>query len=325
MATYNSVQLSNPDLLPVEYAAEVIRDLPAASAALALSRRVNMPARTQVLPVLSVLPTAYWVSGQSQDSTGLKQTSKAEWKNVNLIVDEIAVLVPIPDAYMQDSQFPVWEETRPLIVEAIGAAIDAAILFGANKPAVWTSAPIYQGCHAAGNVTLSTAGTDLGQVVAHAARDLKKNDGYRVTGFASEPGLQWELVGLRNQDGTPIYTNSLPGAIPTGLYGFPLREVENGSWDNDEAKLIMGDWSKSIIGVRQDITFTRHDSGVINDDEGKVVFNAMQQDSTIWRAVMRLAWATANPANRIAADQTATGAGRWPWWAILNASTYDYS
>jgi len=51
----------------------------------------------------------------------------------------------------------------------------------------------------------------------------------------------------------------------------------------------------------------------------------MQQDSTIWRAVMRLAWATANPVNRIAADQTSAGTGRWPWWAILNASTYDYS
>src|SRR5690554_5873865 len=121
---YNDVQLSNPDLLPVEYAAEVIRDLPAASAVLALSRRVNMPARTQVLPVLSVLPHAYWVGGQ--DSTGLKQTTKTEWKNVNLIVAELATLVPIPDAYMQDSQFPVWEETRPLVVEAMGAAIDAA-------------------------------------------------------------------------------------------------------------------------------------------------------------------------------------------------------
>jgi HK97 family phage major capsid protein len=276
------------------------------------------------MPVLSVLPTAYWVGGQSTDSTGLKQTSKAEWKNVNLVVDEIAVLVPIPDAYMQDSQFPVWEETRPLIVEAIGSAIDAAALFGVNKPTVWPN-PIYQSSVAASNASLSTAGEDFAQVVAYAARDLKKNDGYRTTGFAAEPGLGWELVGLRSADGVPIYTQNLQGPIPTGLYGFPIKEVENGAWDSDEAKLILGDWSKSIVGIRQDISFTKHDSGVISDDDGVVVFNAMQQDSTIWRAVMRLAWATANPANRIATDQTAVGNSRYPFWTIVNATTYDYS
>lgn len=324
MPTYDSVSQSNSSLLPVEYANEVIRDLPAASAVLGMSRRVNMPARTQVLPVLSVLPTAYWVGG-ANDSTTRKQTSKAEWKNVNLVVDEIAVLVPIPDAYMADSQFPVWEETKPLVTEAIGAAIDAATLFGVNKPTTWPTA-IYQASVFAGNMTASDSGDDIAQAIALSAARLVKEDGYAVNGFAVEPGFGWQLVGLRSTaDGIPIYQTDLAGPIKRGLYGFPMGEVKNGGWDSDEAEVIMGDWSKSIVGIRQDITFTRHTDGIISDDSGVVVFNAMQQDSTIWRAVMRIAWATANPANRLAADQSAAGTGRYPFWTILSAGTYDYS
>lgn len=319
---YDTVSTSNPDLLPVEYANEVIKALPEASAVLALSRRVTMPARTQVLPVSSALARAYWVGGT--DSTGLKQTSKNEWKGVYLRTEELAVLVPIPHAHMDDSNFPVWDETRPSVVEAFGAAIDGAALFGVDKPVSWPN-PIYQSAFAAGNTTLSGLGVDLAQSIAFSARDLRRNDGYNTTGFVAEPGFGWDLVGIRSAEGVPIYQTNLSGPISTGLYGFPMREAANGAWDSDEAKLIHGDWSKSIIGLRQDITFTRHDSGVINDENGQVIYNAMQQDSTIWRAVMRVAWAVANPQTRIAQAAGLSDSQRYPFQVLLNQSGYDYS
>lgn len=319
---YDTVSTSNPDLLPVEYASQVIKEMTETSAVLGLSRRLTMSTRTQRMPAVSALARAYWVGGT--DSTGLKQTTKNEWTGVNLIVEELAALVPIPHAHMDDSNFPVWEETRPAVVEAMGAALDAAVLFGVDKPTTWGT-PIYQTAYAAGNNILSSYGEDFGVAVAEGARRLKANDGYRVTGFASEPGLQWELVGLRSTDGAPIYQTDLAGSIRTGLYGYPLREVGNGSWDSDEAKLIFGDWSKSMVGIRQDITFTRHDSGVINDESGVVVYNAMQQDSTIWRAVMRVAWAVASPQTRIAQAAGLTSTQRYPFGVVVNSSTYDYS
>lgn len=320
--TYTDVSTSNPDLLPIEWSREVIQEMAEQSAVLAMSRRLTMSTRTQVLPATSALARAFWVGGA--DSSGLKQTTKQEWKGVFLRVEELACLVPIPNAHLDDNAFPVWEETQPAVVEAMGAALDAAVLFGVDKPAAWPN-PIYQSAFAAGNTTLSGLGDDLAQAIALGARDLRRQDGYRVSGFVVEPGFQWELVSLRSTDGTPIYQSNLSGPISTGLYGFPLREAGNGAWDSDEAKLIFGDWSKSLVGVREDITFTRHDSGVINDADGVVVFNAMQQDSTIFRCVFRVAWAVANPQTRVAQAAGLTDAQRYPFWVLLSQDTYDYS
>ncbi|HEY1395027.1 phage major capsid protein [Roseateles sp.] len=319
---YDTVSTSNPDLLPQEYSAQVIKELAEQSVVLGMSRRLTMSTRTQSLPAVSALARAYWVGGT--DSTGLKQTTKNEWAGVMLNVAELACLVPIPHAHMDDMNFPIWEETRPAVVEAMGAALDAAALFGVDKPTSWPG-PIYQSAFAAGNTVLSGLGDDLAQSIAFGARDLRKNDGFNVTGFAAEPGMSWELVGLRSGDGVPIYQTNLAGPITKGLYGYPIMEAANGAWDSDEAKLIYGDWSKSIVGVRQDITFTEHPSGVINDADGRVVFNAMQQDSTIWRAVFRVAWATANPQTRIGQAAGLTSTTRYPFGVILNQPTYDYA
>jgi HK97 family phage major capsid protein len=317
---YDTVSTSNSDLLPIPIATQVIKEMTETSAVLGLSRRLTMSTRQQRMPAVSALARAYWVNGE----TGLKQTTKNEWVGVNLIVEELAALVPIPHAHTDDNGFPVWEETRPAIVEAMGAALDAAVLFGVEKPATWPT-PIYQTAYAAGNNILDSYGDDFAVAVAEGARRLKANDGYAVNGFAAEPGLQWELVQMRSGDGVPIYQTNLSGPITTGLYGRPLVEVANGAWDSDEAKLIFGDWSKSMVGVRQDITFTRHESGVINDGDGVVVFNAMQQDATIWRAVFRVAWAVANPQTRIAQAGGLTSAQRYPFGVVVDNATYDYS
>ena len=80
----------------------------------------------------------------------------------------------------------------------------------------------------------------------------------------------------------------------------------------------MGDWSKAIIGLRQDISFKMFTEGVISDDNGKVILNLMQQDSVAMRVVMRVAFATANPATRI----NTNSATRSPF-AVVQATTHQ--
>jgi HK97 family phage major capsid protein len=112
-------------LIPEEVASEIITKMPEQSAALRLFKRVPMSRAQQRLPVLSVLPIAYWVAGD----TGLKQTTEANWANKFLNAEEIACIVPIPEAVLDDAAFDVWGEVRPLMEEAIGRAFDAAIFF----------------------------------------------------------------------------------------------------------------------------------------------------------------------------------------------------
>lgn len=301
MPTYNtSIARTSYDagadpLVPDPISAQVIQDLPRASAMLQRARRVQMGVNTQRMPVLNVLPMAYWVSGD----TGMKQTTRQMWTGIELVVEEIAAIVPIPEAYLDDAQIPLWDEVRPRLVEAIGAKIDAATFFGVDKPSTWGT-DIYTLAMAAGNTVIAGAGDDFAQDVSTLGEKIAV-DGFAVNGFVSRPGLSWKLTGMRSADGIPIYQPDLANGTPEkgSLYGYPLSELANGAFDATEVELFAGDWNYAMIGMRQDITWKMFDQGVISDDDGAVILNLMQQDSVALRVVMRLAFVTANPVTRL--------------------------
>lgn len=280
--------------LPEQVSRDIIQTATGSSVVLDLARRVTMSSKSYRQPVLSVLPDAYWVNGD----TGLKQTTSVQWEDISLTAEPLAVLVVVPDEFIDDSMIPIWSEVRPLITEAFGRKIDNAALWNINRPASWSDS-VYQHAAAAGNfIEIGQGGTgqtDLAWDVAQMGLQLAQ-DGFQLRAFASEPGFQWRLLGQRTADGLPIYTN-LVGENRTGLYGVPFRESNNGAW-NSEVKLIGGDWSNAIVGIRQDMTFSMHTDAIISDDSGNVVFNAMQQDSKIMRVVMRVGFAIANPLTR---------------------------
>lgn len=284
-------------LVPQPLVAEVIKELPKASAALNLCRRVPMSTKTSRQPVLSVLPNAYWLQGDQ----GQKQTTKADWENLELVAEEIAVIVPVPIAYMADSAVPIWGEIRPLIVQAFGQAIDRAVMFGVNKPVTWTSQAIIPGLVAAGNTVAE--GDDIGVSIAGMGEKLA-GQGFNLNSYASRPGFHWKLAAARTLAGYPIYgAGDLANGIPSSLYGRPLAEIENGSWPMaNDVQLIGGEFDKAIIGLREDITFRVFEEGVIQNPDGTIAVNLMQQDSVALRVVMRLGYALANPVTVMEAD-----------------------
>lgn len=300
-------------LVPEPVSSEIIQELPNQSAILQRARQVQLSSRTQRMPVLDVLPMAYWVNG-TQSDTGLKQTSSMAWKNVSLVVEEIATIVPIPEAYLADADVPIWDEVQPRLVSAIGNLVDGAALFGVNTPNTWPQA-IVPGAVAAGN-TVADSGTDLTVEIAHVGQMLTE-DGYSVDAFIAKPGLNWRLIGLRTaQTGMPIYQPDLQGRPGGSLYGYPLTEVKNGSWDNSQAQLIAGDWDNAILGMRQDISFKLFDQGVITDSSGAVTMNLMQQDAVAMRVTMRVAFAVANPVTEL----NTNAATRYPF-AVVQTGT----
>jgi HK97 family phage major capsid protein len=315
MATYNThITRSNTGsdpLVPEPLSAQIIQEAPKASAALSLMNRTLLSAKTQRMPVLDVLPVAYWVGGD----VGMKQTSTQAWKNVVMVVEELACIVPIPEAYMDDADVPIWSEVQPRITEAVGALIDSAVLWGINKPTTWGEA-VFTGAGKSGNFVVEGTGVDLGQDVSKLG-EMMAQTGYTVNGFAAMPGMNWKLVGIRSEQGIPIYQPDLTGSPGGRLYGYNMAEVNNGSWNFGltGAVLLAGDFTKSIIGIRRDISFKMFDQGVISNDSGQVVMNLMQQDSVAMRMTMRLAYATVNPVTIMNPNQTITE--RWPFAAVL--------
>jgi HK97 family phage major capsid protein len=306
-----------PEELPAEIAREIIQALPEQSAALSLFRRVPMSRRTARLRVLDALPTAYWVNGD----TGLKKTSKQAWAGVTMTVEELAVIVPIPEAVLDDEDFDVWGEVRPRVAEAMGAAIDLAVFFGVNKPASWPTA-IVTAARAAGNdfTRGSISGQDITVDIGGegGVMSLVEDDGFDVSGFAAHRKLKAAFRGLRDNEGQPILQSSMTDSL-SSLYGEPVKFVGYGGWDADNAELVAGDFSMGVLGVRQDITTKLLSEAVLTNDADppEIIYNLPQQDMVAMRFVIRLAFAVANPVT--VAQPTA--ADRYPF-AILEPVGY---
>jgi HK97 family phage major capsid protein len=297
-------------------AAAIIQEAPKASAALSLMNKTTLSSKTQRMPVLDVLPVAYWVGGD----TGMKQTSTMAWKNVVLVVEELACIVPIPEAYLDDADVPLWGQIQPRITEAVGQLIDLAVLWGINKPVTWGES-VFAGATKSAHTIVQGTGVDLGQDVTKLGA-LMAQTGFTVNGFAVAPGTNWNLAGLRSAQGVPIYQPNMQAGPGGSLYGYPMSEIDNGSWQagvTGGAVMLMGDFNKAIIGIRRDISFKMFTEGVISNDSGVVILNLMQQDSVAMRMTMRLAYATVNPVTIMqpTAVMTGTNPQRWPFGAIL--------
>ncbi len=70
-------------LLPEQTINEIIQTAPESSVILSRARKVQMSSKKAKQPVLSSLPDAYWLDGD----TGLKQTTDASWKGTNVKAD----------------------------------------------------------------------------------------------------------------------------------------------------------------------------------------------------------------------------------------------
>lgn len=323
MTTYNSL-IARGDaagLIPDAYSAQIIQAMVERSVALSTFRRVTMPRGVSHLPVLSVLPTAYWVG---TTDTGRKQTSEQNWENVTLTARELAVIIPIPQAALDDATTDLWGEIRPRLAEAFGMKLDAAALFGTDAPSDWPDSIVEAAVSAGNEFTIGDTGNVSGVTgdVAHDINEvwaLVEDDGFDVNVQWARRRIRAKLRGLRDENGQPVFQNGLERGAPASLFGEDLLYVGNGGWDDTYA-LVAGDRNAAIIGMRQDIDYRIFDQGVISDDSGAVVLNLMQQDALAMRATMRVAYAVANPANRIQGDG-GSGASGFPFAVLTEAGS----
>jgi len=311
---YNSV-INRTDadaLIPVEETREIFTAASGGSAIMQLAKRLpDMSAKQRRLKLVNSLPEAYFVNGD----TGYKQTTKQAWENKYIEAEEIAVVVPIPEAVLEDADYDIWAQIRPDLSSAIAKAFDAAVLYGTNAPATWPGG-VVPGATAAGNAVALGTNADHYQDLLGVDGLISKveEDGYMVSGHVGAMKARAMLRGIADSTGQPVFRQML-GMQPGTQYeldGSSIVFPRNGAIDETKSLLISGDWSQLVFAVRQDITFKVFTEGVITDNTGAVIYNLMMQDMAALRVVFRAGWQLPNPINHIN-DNTAT---RYPF-AVL--------
>lgn len=280
----------------------IFQDAPKQSTFMSLARKLpNMTSNQTRMRVLDFLPTAYWVDGD----TGMKQTTRQAWDNVFIEAAELAVIVPIPEAVLDDAEFDIFGEITPRVNEAIGQRVDSAIIFGVNRPRNWQNDIITLARQAGNNVAVSSSPDYYNLLLGEGGVISKvEEDGFMATGALAAMSMRAKLRGIRATDGSLIFKSDMQGSTNYALDGAPMYFPQNGAYDNTIAQLIVGDFKQAVYSIRQDVTVKILDQGVIQDPTTKeIVYNLAQQDMVALRIVFRMGWALPNPATRMDEDR----------------------
>lgn len=324
--TNNLSRSDTQALVPEEVANDMLGHVATnTSATLSMFRRVPVSQGQTRFPILSALPVAYWVAGD----TGLRQTSEEQWSNKFLNVEELGVIVPVPRAVLEDVSddggFNLWGEVQPDIEIAIGRTIDQAVFFGTNAPGTFPTA-IATDCAARVSTVAASGHFTVTEGALQAAGGIQDDidaclavlepAGFDADGIVANRTLKSKLrrqrstIGERLTGVNPAITEYLDLPIQ-----YPMRGLFDSGANRHEA--FVGDFAGEFVaGIRRDISFEMLDQAVIQDNTGAIVYNLAQQRMVAMMITMRMGWQVSN---RIRYDQPLE-ADRYPVVALLATS-----
>jgi HK97 family phage major capsid protein len=304
-------------LIPEEVSRQMLGKATEDSAVLQLFRRIPVSRNQIRFPILSALPIAYWVTGD----TGVKQTTEMAWDNKFLQIEELATIMPVPENVAADVEINIWDNAEPYIVEAFYRALDSAVFFGVNAPASFPTNVSAAAIAAGNSVTEGTAAATAGGYFGDIDNLISavEEDGFDVSGFVASRAIRRRLRAARNADGERLDQGRLTGDLNT-LDGAPITYPMRGLWTTGGAagtnvRMLAGDWaSQFVVAVREDISFKLLTEAVIqNPATGDIVYNLAQQDMVAMRVKFRVGWQVANTLNN---DNT-NAATRYPAAALV--------
>ena len=320
MPVFNNIvgRSDSAALVPEEVANDMLGHVATQqSAALSQMRRVPVSSGQTRFPILSALPVAYWVNGD----TGLRQTTEEQWSNKFMNIEEMAVIVPVPrnvlDDVGDDGEFDLWGEIQPDVEIAIGRTFDEAVFFGVNAPSTFPTN--IEADAVARGFTYTEAGTaaeggiqdDIDACIA-----LLEPAGFDPSGIVANRTLKSKLrrarstIGERLSGVNPDITEYLDLGI-----SYPMR----GLWPTGAGRVeaFVGDFQgEYVVGIRRDISFEFLTEAVIQDAAGNIVYNLAQQRMVAMMFTFRAGWQVSN---RIRYDQP-NEALRYPV-AVLKSTT----
>ena len=192
-----------------------------------------MPSGVTHVPVVTVAPSAQFVGVGAR-----KPVTTVEWTAERLEPEEIAAIAVVPDQFIDDAGFPVWQSVQARS-RRDREDVDAAVIFGTNAPATYPTGGIAALAGAA-----EPAPTRWKRSTRRQARR-----GDRARPERDHAGSPiGSALGRRTRD---------DGAALGGAGGEHLRDARcrTPAWDPTKGDALVGDWSKLLVGIREDISF----------------------------------------------------------------------
>ena len=290
-------------LMPTEQRMEIISATLDQSFAMRMCRKLrNMSAKTTTLKVSSELAVGGWVnSPTSTEAGGLIETTSANWEDVVMTAEKLAVFVVIDNDTIADTSVDIFGEVKTQVSADIAKRFDAAVFAGTAAPASWPTGGIKTHAVNAGNSVAIGAGADLYDDLLSEGGcfALAEADGFAIGGIVAAVTMKSRMRGLRDSNGNPIFNSDPMNGMGYALDGTPLGFPTHGGFPSASTHLIAGDFSNAVWAMRQDLSIKLITEGVLTDMAGNITHNLSQQDMVALRFTIRLGFALPNPVNQL--------------------------
>lgn len=318
--------------VPYEYSTEIIKGIEGRSKVFELGRRLpDMRGAQYDLPVISALTVAGFVDNSGATITDTdadgetvntpeinrKPLSRLLWENKSVYAKEIAVIVPIAEATLDDLQ-NLGYEVIPTISADVEAAfanvIDGAVFFGTNSPFTALGVPsVVAGAKSAGAVVAWNGnGPDLYDAISD-AMSFVETSGFEVTAIIGSPALRGAFRKMRDQVGQLIWGGE--------IQDLARYYNETGAWLNANAFAVVGDFRYLVYSIRQDMRVKLLDQATLTDPTtGSALYHLGQQDMVALRFTMRFGYQLPNPVNRVGLSIEEDGVQAFPFAVITKGN-----
>lgn len=257
--------------VPVEIAKEIMKNIIDQASILKVSKKIPMASDTMVIPKLVSTGSAGWVNEGEEIGTTLPTFEYPQLK-----AKKLAIIVPVTREKINDSVANVINEVKQAIADMFAASIDKACIFGVDSP---FETNIFSSIGSRKVTAGSTLNIDISDCMGK-VEENKYNCNYLLMGTTQKKVLR----ALANDN---AFKNSLD---LNSAYNTPIEYVRN--WDDSKALTITGDFSRSIVGTRENMEYEILKEATIKSGSGTI--NLAQQDMIGIKCTMRMAYLVAD-------------------------------
>ena len=283
----NGVQINRSNIeLPTEVSSEILQKTQEESAIMRLSRRVALPGNGLTIPMITGDPTAAWV-----DETGVKPVSNPSLSKKVMQAYKLAVIELFSMEFVRDLK-ALYDTCVRRMPGALAKKFDETVIGAVSKPG--DNFDNFASCTAQSLIATSSASTYDGLVAADT--DIA-TAGYMLNGFGLSAQARGILLGAVDNDGRPLFVNSVAkGAIPM-ILGSPTyfnrglyKAGTAGSSGTPAVVGVAGDWTQAMYGTVEGVKIDLNDKGVVTVGSGSSAtqVNLWQQNMVAVRAEIEI-------------------------------------